>query len=367
MLLPAASYDIDLQPEFTSEFEVGADLHFFGSRIALDFSWYNRVATNQIAALTLPRSSGWSSYWTNFGKVTNKGVEIGLTLVPLILDNGLRWQVHSTFTHNKSEVVELIDGIDRMTLGTGSTSEPQPTMQPGSPYGILRGSKIRRDPDGTPLVNYNNGAYFVDAEWGDLGDPAPSFISAITNTFSFKGVTLSCMFHMSVGGIIVSGPASDMLGRGVTKDTEDRLGTRIRPGYLTHPTTFQPILDANGNKIPNDIQIRENTLWFAASGTQPTFAMNGVHEFSTFDATVFHLSEISIGYDLPKKWLNKTFIGSANISLIGRNLWHYAPGFPKHSNYFPGSNSFGAGNVQGIDRETAPTTRRFGINLKFTF
>ncbi|MDR1500850.1 MAG: hypothetical protein LBT43_00150, partial [Prevotella sp.] len=66
-------------------------------------------------------------------------------------------------------------------------------------------------------------------------------------------------------------------------------------------------------------------------------------------------------------WLKKTFIGSASLSILARNLWHYAPGFPKHINYDPGSNSFGAGNVQGIDRETAPTTRRIGLNLKLTF
>jgi hypothetical protein len=109
-----------------------------------------------------------------------------------------------------------------------------------------------------------------------------------------------------------------------------------------------------------------NDLWFSG-GDAPTFAMNGVQEFQTFDATVFRLSEISLGYDLPKQWLRNTFIGSANVSVIARNLWFHAPGFPKHSNYDPGSNSFGSGNVQGIERETAPSTRRIGINAKLTF
>lgn len=157
-----------------------------------------------------------------------------------------------------------------------------------------------------------------------------------------------------------------MLGRGVTKDTEDRLGTRILPGVLGNPNTKQPYLDSNGNKIPNTIQMTEQNLWFGSSGN-PTLAMNGVHEFSTFDATVFRLSEISLAYQLPKVWLRKTFIGSAMVSVIGRNLWHLAPGFPKHSNYDPGSSSFGSGNIQGIDRETAPSTRRVGVNLRLTF
>ena len=199
------------------------------------------------------------------------------------------------------------------------------------------------------------------------GDPNPDFKAAINNTLSYKGVSLSVLFDARVGGIIVSGPVSDMLGRGVTRDTEDRLGGRILPGVLADPDTHEPILDANGNKIQNTIQLSENNLWFASSSTAPTLAMNSVDEFQTFDATVFRLSELSIGYDLPKKWLKKIFIGSANVSIIARNLWHYAPGFPKYMNYDPGSNAFGSGNVQGIDRESAPSTRRIGFNVKLTF
>jgi TonB-linked SusC/RagA family outer membrane protein len=367
MLLPTTTYDPKLKPEFTTEFEVGLDLKFFKNRVGLDFAWYNRTKTDMIAAISLPRSTGSSSYYTNFGEINNKGIEIGLSLTPVQLRNSFTWNIFATFTQNKSNVVSLVDGIERITLSTGSTSEPQPTMQPGYPYGFLRGTKIARDDEGNPLVNPATGAYLTASELGDLGDPNPDFRSAITNTLSYKGVTFNFMFDMSVGGVIVSGPASDMLGRGVTKFNEDRLGSRILPGVLANPNTQVPYLDENGRKIPNTTQITENDLWFASASTSPTFAMNGVQEFSTFDATVFHLSEISLGYDFPKTWLKNTFIGSANLSVLARNLWHYAPGFPKHLNYDPGSNSFGAGNVQGIDRETAPTTRRIGINLKLTF
>jgi TonB-linked SusC/RagA family outer membrane protein len=367
MLLPTTTYDPKLKPEFTTEFEVGLDLKFFKNRVGIDFAWYNRTITNQIASIQLPRSTGSSSYYTNFGEINNKGIEIGLSLTPVELKNSFRWNIFATYTQNKSEVVSLVDGIERITLSTGSTSEPQPTMQAGYPYGFLRGTKIARDDEGNPLVNPATGAYMVASELGDLGDPNPDFRSAITNTLSYKGIAFSFMFDMSVGGVIVSGPASDLLGRGVTKYNEDRLGARILPGVLANPNTQVPYLDENGHKIQNTTQLNENNLWFASASTSPTFAMNGVQEFQTFDATVFHLSEISLAYDLPKIWMKKIGIGSATVSVIARNLWHYAPGFPKYLNYDPGSNSFGAGNTQGIDRETAPTTRRIGFNLKLTF
>jgi len=367
MLLPTTSYDPNLKPEFTSEFELGTELQFFNSRVGIDFTWYDRRTTDQIAPLSLPASTGSRTYYTNFGELKNQGVELGVNLVPVKLKNSFRWDIYATYTKNVSEVISLIEGIEQITLSTGSTSEPQPTLKPGYSYGFLRGTVIARDEDGTPLVNPSTGAYMEGKELGDLGDPYPDYIASLNNTFSYKGVSLGMKLDARVGGVLVSGPASDMLGRGVTKDTEDRLGTRILPGILADADTHVPLTDASGNKIPNIIQLQENTLWFASASTAPTFAMNSVDEFATFDATVFRLSEVSLGYDVPKSWLNETFIGSLNLSVIARNLWHYAPGFPEHTNYDPGSNAFGSGNVQGIDRESAPSTRRIGFNIKLTF
>ncbi|MDR2926938.1 MAG: SusC/RagA family TonB-linked outer membrane protein [Cytophagaceae bacterium] len=367
MYVPMDSYDEELRPEFTSEFETGVELQFLQSRIGVDFTWYNRLSTDQIAPVNLPSSTGKERYFTNYGEMRNRGIELGLTLVPVSLQNSFKWNINAVYSKNVNEVLSLIDGVERLTFSTGSTSEPQPTLKVGYSYGYLYGSGIARDKDGTPLVNPNTGTYMVATDLVELGSPYPDFQAAVTNTFSFKGIYLSAMFDARVGGVLSSGPASDMMGRGVTKDTEDRLGTRILQGVYGDPNTQEPIVDAGGNRIPNTVQLSENDLWFAPASTSPTFAMNSVQEFSTFDATVFRLSEVTLGYDFPKQWLQNTFLGSVNVSVIARNLWHYAPGFPKYTNYDPGSNSFGNGNVQGIDRETAPSTRRFAFNVKVTF
>ncbi|MBN1184061.1 MAG: SusC/RagA family TonB-linked outer membrane protein [Bacteroidales bacterium] len=366
MLLPTSSYDANLKPEFTTEFELGTELQFFQNRIGIDFTYYNRSTTNQIAPLSLPSSTGSRKFYTNFGELSNKGIELGVTLVPVDLANSFKWDMFTTFTKNTSKVVSLKDGVEQITIETGSSSEPQPTLRPGYSYGYLRGTVIERDDEGNPLVNPSTGAYMEATELGDLGSPYPDFQMAMNHTFSYKGISLGVMFDARVGGVLISGSASDLLGRGVTQDTEDRLGGRILPGVYADPDTKELILDGDGNKIHNTIQLTENDLWFSG-GASPTLAMNSVQEFQTFDATVFRLSEVSLGYDLPKQWLDRTFIGSANISLIARNLWFYAPGFPKHSNYDPGSNSFGSGNIQGIERETAPSIRRVGISARFSF
>lgn len=111
----------------------------------------------------------------------------------------------------------------------------------------------------------------------------------------------------------------------------------------------------------------ESDLYFVSSSTFSTFAINGVDEVATYDATTLRLRELSLSYDFPKKLLEKTFLGSATISFVARNLWHYSPNVPKHTNYDPTASSYGGGNVQGIDYTSAPTARRYGFNLKLTF
>ena len=368
MNVPATGFDPMLTPEFTREFEAGTDLRLFRGRVNLDFAWYNRVTSDQIALISLPHSTGFTQQWTNLGSIRNRGVEVGLSLTPIDMANSLRWNIFTTFTHNRSQILSLWDGADEtdfIALATGSTSSPSPRMMIGQPFGALYGTVIRRTEDGVPLINPSTGRFMDRPEREILGDPNPDFISSITNTLSFRGVSLSVQFDMSVGGIIVSGVAADLMGRGVTLDTEDRLGGRILQGVLADPNNLSQPLYVDGSRVPNTIQLSENDLWFGGAG-QPSFGINTVHEFQTFDATVFRLGEIVLGYTVPSRWLQNTFIGSAHASIVARGLWHFAPGFPRHLNYNPGSNSWGVGNIQGISMETAPTTRRIGMNLRFT-
>lgn len=73
----------NLKPEFTEEVEVGTQLDFFNRRLSLDFTWYNKISTNLIAPVQLPNSSGFVEIYDNFGKIRNRGIEIGLRAVPV--------------------------------------------------------------------------------------------------------------------------------------------------------------------------------------------------------------------------------------------------------------------------------------------
>ncbi|MGN0189972.1 MAG: SusC/RagA family TonB-linked outer membrane protein [Candidatus Cryptobacteroides sp.] len=364
MELPTVSYDPNLKPEFTSEFEVGAELKFLNGRIGFDGTYYNRVSDNQIGAKTSAPSTGYSSYVTNFGSIRNAGWETGLDLYP-VMGKNFTWSIYTTFTKNKSKVLSLADGVEKLYIG-GDFSNPRPVLIVGQPYGVLEGEKLARDEEGNPLVDPSTGMYINDTETGIIGDPNPKYKLAMTHTFSFYGFTISAMLDYQHGGCVYSSYLTDLLGRGVTKDTEDRLGSRILPGVYGDANTLQPILDADGNKIRNTTAISEADLWFS-DGTYSTFAINSCDEVAVYDASVLRLREVVLSYKFPSKWMRKIKLAGAEISIVGRNLWYWAPNVPKYSNYDPTVNSYGETNVQGIDYTSAPSTRRFAFNLKLTF
>ncbi|TCC94960.1 SusC/RagA family TonB-linked outer membrane protein [Pedobacter hiemivivus] len=355
--------DPNLTPEFTTEREIGAELRFLNDLIGLDFTYYDKKSTDQIAPVTIASSSGFTSKLTNFGEMRNRGIEIGLDLNPFKNPNGFSWNIYGIFSQNRNKVVSLTQGLTELSLIPGF-GDPAVVLRPGRPYGIMVGTKAAKDADGNFLINKTTGL-LIRKPGEEIGDPNPKFTTALTNTFRYKGLSLSVLIDYKHGGDLYSNTVSQLLGRGVTTDTEDRLTPKIIKGYYGDATTFQPILDGNGNKIPNEIQATTNDLYFNGNG-----GLTGVSDLLIFDASVFRLREISLGYAIPKKWLGNSPVGSINVSFTARNLFFYAPNFPKGTNFDPETSTYGASdtrNVQGIEYTNAPSTKRYGFNIRATF
>jgi TonB-linked SusC/RagA family outer membrane protein len=366
---PATANNPNLKPEFTKEIELGTNLAFLNRRIELDVTWYNRTSTNQIATVSTPASSGYQFFVENFGKVRNKGVEIDLTATP-VRTQSFSWSVRGAFTRNRNIVEELTEGVERIDLqapGQSAFTDINLQLEAGKPFGYLRGFKSLRDEEGNLLINPATGGMIQADEQEMIGDPNPDFKLGITNTINYKGVFLSALWDMTKGGDLYSVTISSLLGRGVTKDTRDRETSWVIPGVYGDPNTGQAITDG-GKKIPNQTRLTTNDLYFSPNATTgQTFAINTANEWNIYDGTVYRLREVTLGYELPKTLFKRLPIGSASISLSGRNLWFDAPNTPKYTNFDPEVNSFGASAMQGMELSAAPTTKRYGINLNVSF
>src|SRR5688572_6177733 len=178
--LPSTANSPDLKPEFTEEIELGTQLSFLKRRIELDFTWYDRKSTNLIAIITTPPSSGYLAQVTNFGGIKNTGVEIDLLVRP-IRGKDFSWDVHGIFTHNENTVTELTSGVDRIQMA-GIISGINPYLEPGKPFGYLRGTVSARDAEGNLLIDPVTGWSITADDEAMVGDPTPDFKLGITNT-----------------------------------------------------------------------------------------------------------------------------------------------------------------------------------------
>ncbi|HEY5825090.1 MAG TPA: TonB-dependent receptor, partial [Cyclobacteriaceae bacterium] len=341
----------------------GLELKLFNNKIGLDAAVYDKRTRDQIVFINVPQTSGYTTFLTNVGEVSNRGIELGLNATPLSLENGFAWNIYGTFTLNRNKIESLIEGTDEIVLqNTLAGSSVQAVHHVGQPYGQIKGTTAVRDDKGNLLINPSDGTLISNPNPQIIGNPNPKFIAGLTNAFSWKGITLSGLFDWKQGGALYSVTMQNMLGRGVTKDTENREIPKVIPGVYGDASTLKPILGSDNQSIRNTTAIEMNALYFGNS-----FAVNGLDEFSVFDATVFRLREVNLSYAFPKALLSKTPFGSARVSVTGRNLWYFAPNFPKYSNFDPETSQFGASNAQGFEFAAAPSVKRYGFNISLTF
>jgi TonB-linked SusC/RagA family outer membrane protein len=357
-----------LTPEFSSELELGTEITLFRNRISFNGTYYDKRSTNQIAPLLIPSASGFGSRITNFGEISNKGFEVAFTGVP-IEAAGFRWSSTFNFTRNRNIVERTNEAGERLTLaGTFAGTSIGSYFIPGQPYGVLMGTAPLRDENGELYVDNVNGRLVPAPGIKIIGNPNPDFLMGFINQFTYKNLTMNVLVDYRKGGSLYSTTLQEELGRGVTKDTEDRNRLVIINGIAYDRSTNTPLRDGNGQPLRNTTAITVNDLYFSSGGAVGGgAATNGYNEQSIYDATTVRLREVSLGYDVPKSVTGKTPFSLINISVSARNIWWYSPNLPKHSNFDPETSTYGASNQQGYEFTNAPSTRRYGVNLRVNF
>lgn len=350
-----------LLPELLKEYEFGFESKLFNNLIDVDISVYKRIVEDQILSSSLPTSTGYSSTTINAGRIDTDGLEAALTLnlIRPTTSDGLSWSMTTNFTAYETTVKEL--PVDRIAFGDGVNHAIE-----NEPYGVFRGTYAMKDDDGNLLIHPDTGKIIfsddVGAEDKLIGDPNEDFYLANIHTISYKNLTFGLQWEYTHGGDIYSLSASNLLRRGVTRDTEDREGSYIIPGVIGDPNTGEVTLDANGDKIKNNIQIGANDLYF--------INLMDVDENIVFDSSVFRIRDISLSYKLPESLLENSPFGSVIFNAQANNFYFNAPNLPQYMNLDPevlGANPEGSTNTKGVDYQNDPSYKQFSVGVKLTF
>ena len=334
-----------LKPEFTKSAEVGLNLGFFNNRLTFDATYFKTVSTNQIVPVTIPGSTGYTSFYTNSGELDNKGIEVLATIRPVKSASGFTWDISANYTWLRNLVVSIYPGVPSSSIPGSAFIGSIPSYVAGQPYGVILGQKKATAPDGQYLINGKTGLWVPELSSQVTANPNVKWQGGITNTLIYKGLTLSFLADAIVGGDILSFTQAAYKSSGMLKETgQNREQPRVIPGVIQ---------SADGTYRQNNIQVDAQSYW-ANQGLQSDRAI--------FDGTHYTLREVSLGYSLPKGLLEHTPFGNVTFSLSGRNLFYYAP----NANFFPEVNTQGAGNIRGLDLQGPPSVRSYGAYLRFT-
>ncbi len=333
-----------LKPEITTGIEVGADIRFFNGRLGLDVTYYEQSTKDQILAVDISRSAGYTGRILNAGEITNKGVEISLGGTIIKFANGLTWDASVNFARNKNEVVELAPGLNSLILWTQRGASLEARV--GQSYGNLYGNKFARTDDGQ-LIFRNGYPYNLPGQHV-IGNITPDWTGGILNSISFKGLTISGLIDIKKGGDIYDMGSS--LGRqnGILEESLDgREEGVIGLGVKNIGSAESP------NYVPNDVVASTRTFMTYYSGRQ-------YHEAAVMDGSYVKFREASITYRLPGRWFERNFLQSVSISAIGRNLAIF------HKNARHIDPEISSADL-GFNSGQLPSTRSIGfsVNVKF--
>ena len=160
----------NLQAETISELEFGLEAKFLDNRIGVDLSLYNKQSSDLIISLPLDPATGYTSTTVNAAEVENKGVELGLNIVPI--SGAFTWDFTINYTRNRNVVNSVAEGIDQFAFA--GYSNLGNFAIPGEQYGVIMGLPFTRNDQGELLVGAD-GNYVPGQEIDVIGNPNPNY------------------------------------------------------------------------------------------------------------------------------------------------------------------------------------------------
>ncbi|MCM4152726.1 SusC/RagA family TonB-linked outer membrane protein [Arenibacter sp. N53] len=365
--LPTASYpgtleNPNLKPSFTNSFEYGFEMKLFKGRFGIDFSYYENEFGPQIYTQPFSSSSGYDGIRLNGRTTERRGMDFSINAMPVKTDN-FNWSMIVNFDKSKEYLISL------PPLPDGTPQENEGRTRVGALIGDYWYSEWERTPDGQLIIKSNGLPKITDFPVNQ-GNTQPDFTASVNNSLTYKNLSLNFLIDGRFGGSTYDRYERDLWRAGGHPDAihPERELSNIAYVHGGDAKTMQidgvaivsgeATYDPDGN-IVTDTRIFEPSTYKVDYQTWAG-GYKAAWQNVLIEKTFAKLREVSLTYMLPSKLLEKTFIDSASISLIGRNLlyWTKDDTFGDLDTY---TVSTGDTNLQ------LPSQRSYGFNLNFQF
>lgn len=366
--LPIASYpsvldNLNLSPSFNTSYEYGIEGKFFDNRFGFDFSYFENNYGPEIFTQRFSQTSGYEGIRLNGRTTLRKGVDFTVNAIPFRNDN-FTWSSiinFSAFREYLTSLPPLPDGSPQLQDGRTFIGEEL------DHYWY---SEWERSPDGQLVIQDDGVPKITDASL-DQGSTQPDFTASVINSLSYKNLSLSFLFDGRFGGITYDSYERDLWRSGSHPDAihPEREASNIAYANGTDARTMvipgvkivsgELSYDPQGNIVedtrvfePNDIRAEYQT-WATS--------YKGAWQNNLIEKTFIKLREVTLTYNLPSRWMEKSFINTASVSLVGRNLLYWT----KDDDTFGDLDTYTLSN--GDTDLQAPAQRTYGFNLNLQF
>ncbi|WP_461114968.1 SusC/RagA family TonB-linked outer membrane protein [Spirosoma jeollabukense] len=293
--------------ESSNAFDVALEFSLFKGRVSGTVEYFDRRSSNLIFAVPLPLSDGISTVTRNIGTMYNRGVEVELGIEP-IRTKDFTWRLDLNATKIKNnitkmpdenpEIIPSNDGTKKLAVGRSiydywlrefrGVNPANGEVEYRAASYIATNSRITEAGD-TLTNNVNNARYHYN------GSSVPAMSGGFTNTFRYKGLSLSALFVYQLGGKTYDAAYAALMssgGYGSAKST-DILRRWRNPGDITDV----PRMDAART---SDFDAQSDR-WL-------------------IDASYMNLRSVTLSYTLPNVLARKLFLENAQVYVSGENL-----------------------------------------------
>ena len=365
----ASAGNKDLQWETSKKLDVGLNIGLLDSRLTVDLSYYKNNIDGLIFSVPVPSSAGLpgtqiNAVLSNIGSMYNQGLELSLN-GKLIQSENLSWNSNLNISYNKNEVTALAPGVPSLLIdaGAGVISASLPGYPVGMIYAIrtdgvdpATGRRIFLDGSGKKVFYQQvvpaSGGYQWEYEDGSEAPPVsttedgvvykntnPKFFGGFSNTFRFKNFDIDFLITYQLGGYMYYATQASLMDMRFQNNSVKVLDRWQKPGDITDVPKV----------VDGDI-----TSW----GYSTPLTCN------VYKSDYARLKNVSLGYNFPRKWLDRIKFSSIRLYVSGQNLAIVTP--------YPGADpevtsSGNATATQGFDKNMTPNARTYAVGLQVGF